>query len=118
MRPARDHEGLRSHAERVCALPDVDTERRRPPDELARHACRIGNSVLAADRRSEHVVRVQTVDLAGVDTFDGNTKLGLQFETVVDRTKFGLNWNAPLPKGGFMLANDVTLSVDLELAQA
>jgi polyisoprenoid-binding protein YceI len=47
----------------------------------------------------------------------GNTKLGLQFETVVDRTQFGLNWNAPLPKGGFMLANDVTLSVDLELLQ-
>jgi polyisoprenoid-binding protein YceI len=47
----------------------------------------------------------------------GNTKLGLQLETVVDRTKFGLNWNAPLPKGGFMLANDVTLTVDLELAQ-
>jgi polyisoprenoid-binding protein YceI len=47
----------------------------------------------------------------------GNTKLGLQFETVVDRTAFGLNWNAPLPKGGFMLANDVTLSVDLELLQ-
>jgi polyisoprenoid-binding protein YceI len=45
----------------------------------------------------------------------GNTKLGLQLETVVDRTKFGLNWNAPLPKGGFMLANDVTLTVDLEL---
>jgi len=48
----------------------------------------------------------------------GNTKLGLQFETVIDRTKFGLNWNAPLPKGGFMLANDVTLSVDLELAKS
>ncbi|HWM10686.1 MAG TPA: YceI family protein [Solirubrobacteraceae bacterium] len=47
----------------------------------------------------------------------GNTKLALQFETVVDRTKFGLNWNAPLPKGGFMLANDVTLAVDLELLQ-
>jgi polyisoprenoid-binding protein YceI len=47
----------------------------------------------------------------------GNIKLGLQFETVVDRTKFGLNWNAPLPKGGYMLANDVTLSVDLELLQ-
>jgi polyisoprenoid-binding protein YceI len=45
----------------------------------------------------------------------GNTKIGLQLETVVDRTKFGLNWNAPLPKGGFMLADDVTLSVDLEL---
>jgi polyisoprenoid-binding protein YceI len=52
-----------------------------------------------------------------IDDPFGNTKLGLQFETVVDRTKFGLNWNAPLPKGGFMLANDVTLSVDLELLQ-
>jgi polyisoprenoid-binding protein YceI len=47
----------------------------------------------------------------------GNTKIGLQLETVVDRTKFGLNWNAPLPRGGFMLANDVTLTVDLELRQ-
>ena len=53
-----------------------------------------------------------------IDDPFGNTKLGLQFETVVNRTKFGLNWNAPLPKGGFMLANDVTLSVDLELLQA
>jgi polyisoprenoid-binding protein YceI len=47
----------------------------------------------------------------------GNTKLGIQLETVVDRTKFGMNWNAPLPKGGFMLADDVTLTVDLELKQ-
>jgi polyisoprenoid-binding protein YceI len=48
----------------------------------------------------------------------GATKIGLQFDTVVDRTQFGLNWNAPLPKGGFMLADDVTLSVDLELRKA
>ena len=32
--------------------------------------------------------------------------------------EYGLNWNAPLPKGGFALANDVKLLVDLELAQA
>jgi polyisoprenoid-binding protein YceI len=48
----------------------------------------------------------------------GNTKLGLQFETVVDRTKFGLNWNAPLPKGGFALADDVKIQVELELIKA
>jgi polyisoprenoid-binding protein YceI len=48
----------------------------------------------------------------------GATRIGLRFETVVDRTRFGLNWNAPLPKGGFMLADDVTLSVDLELRKA
>lgn len=48
----------------------------------------------------------------------GNTKIGLSFETVVDRTQYGLNWNAPLPKGGMALSNEVTLIVELELAKA
>ncbi|MBV9338971.1 MAG: YceI family protein [Solirubrobacterales bacterium] len=46
------------------------------------------------------------------------TKVGLTLETIVDRTEFGLNWNAPLPKGGFAVANDVKLTVELELVQA
>jgi len=46
------------------------------------------------------------------------TKLGLTLETIVDRTEFGLKWNAPLPKGGFAVANDVKLTVELELVQA
>jgi len=47
----------------------------------------------------------------------GNTKIGINLETVIDRTQFGLEWNAPLPKGGYALANDVTLIVELELAK-
>jgi polyisoprenoid-binding protein YceI len=47
----------------------------------------------------------------------GNDKLGVELEATVDRTEFGLNWNAPLPKGGFALDNDVTLSVSLELVK-
>jgi polyisoprenoid-binding protein YceI len=47
----------------------------------------------------------------------GNTRLGMSFATVVDRTRYGLEWNAPLPKGGFALANEVTLIVDLELVR-
>ncbi len=46
------------------------------------------------------------------------TKLGVTLETVIDRTEFGLNWNAPLPKGGFAVANDVKLTVELELVQS
>ena len=45
-------------------------------------------------------------------------KIGVELEAVIDRTLFGLNWNAPLPKGGFALANDVKLVVELELAKA
>jgi polyisoprenoid-binding protein YceI len=45
----------------------------------------------------------------------GNQRIGLELETVVDRREFGLNWNAPLPKGGFALGNDVKLVVRLEL---
>ena len=48
----------------------------------------------------------------------GNERVNVQLETTVDRTEFGLNWNAPLPKGGVALGNDVTLSVDLELKKA
>jgi polyisoprenoid-binding protein YceI len=44
----------------------------------------------------------------------GNTRLGFTLEATIDRTQFGLNWNAPLPKGGPSLANDVVLTVELE----
>lgn len=48
----------------------------------------------------------------------GNPRIGIDVEAKIDRTQFGLNWNAPLPKGGFALADEVTLSVHLELVPA
>ena len=48
----------------------------------------------------------------------GGERIGLALETVVDRREFGLDWNAPLPKGGFALGNDVKLAVALELVRA
>lgn len=48
----------------------------------------------------------------------GGERIGLRLETTVDRREFGLEWNAPLPKGGFALGNDVTLVVALELVRA
>ena len=44
------------------------------------------------------------------ETFGDVEKVGLELEAIVDRTEYGLNWNAPLPKGGFALANEVKLS--------
>ena len=51
-------------------------------------------------------------------TFGDVEKIGIELEAIVDRTEYGLSWNAPLPKGGFALGNDVTLLASLELARA
>ena len=47
----------------------------------------------------------------------GGERLGIDLETKVDRTEFGLKWNAPTPSGGVAVQNEVTLSVHLELAK-
>jgi polyisoprenoid-binding protein YceI len=47
----------------------------------------------------------------------GNDKIGVELEAVVDRREYGLEWNAPLPKGGFAVDNDVSLQVSLELVR-
>jgi polyisoprenoid-binding protein YceI len=47
----------------------------------------------------------------------GGERFGLQLEATVDRTEFGLNWNNPLPSGDPVLADDVTIIVDLQLAK-
>lgn len=45
----------------------------------------------------------------------GNPRTGFTLEALIDRTEFDLTWNAPLPGGGFALADDVRLIVDLQL---
>jgi polyisoprenoid-binding protein YceI len=47
----------------------------------------------------------------------GNDRLGVHLETTVDRTQFGITWNAPLPGGGNILADDVKLTADLSLVR-
>jgi polyisoprenoid-binding protein YceI len=47
----------------------------------------------------------------------GKEVVGIELQTTVDKNDFGLNWNAPLPKGGMALADDVKLTVELELAR-
>jgi polyisoprenoid-binding protein YceI len=47
----------------------------------------------------------------------GGERFGLQLEAKVDRTKFGVNWNNPLPSGDPALANEVTLIADLQLSK-
>ena len=46
----------------------------------------------------------------------GETQIaGLELSAEIDRTQFGMTWNAPLPKGGNILGEKVTLTIHLEL---
>ena len=45
----------------------------------------------------------------------GNPRTTFTLEAAIDRTEFDLKWNIQLPAGGFALANDVRLLVDLQL---
>ena len=49
-----------------------------------------------------------------VDHF-GATRFGLSLSTTVDRTRFDIKWNMPLPNGEPALGNEVTLKADLTL---
>ena len=48
----------------------------------------------------------------------GNERYGLKLETTVDRTEFGILWNADMPNGTKALAEEVTLKADLALVKA
>jgi polyisoprenoid-binding protein YceI len=44
--------------------------------------------------------------------------IGLELQGSIDRTEYGLKWNAPLPGGGFAVGNDVRLHTQLELRRS
>lgn len=48
-----------------------------------------------------------------VANLQGNDSLRLQLTTTVDRTDFGVSWNADLPGGGKALADEVTILAEL-----
>ncbi len=57
--------------------------------------------------------------LVGTETDPwGTERIGVDFETTIDRTDWGLTWNAPLPGGGFLLPDDVTLSASFSAVKA
>jgi len=44
----------------------------------------------------------------------GNARVGFEGEVTVNRKDFGLNWNAALETGGFLVGDDVKISVSLQ----
>lgn len=112
-------ENLQAH----LGSPDFFDTERYPQLRFASNSIRRESEEVVLDGELTIKDRTHAVQARGTitdphETLGGAVKIGLTLETVIDRTQFGLEWNAPLPKGGFALANDVKLTVELELAQA
>lgn len=71
-------------------------------------------------------VKGNAVDVVATGTYTepveglmGETRGAIELATTVDKNALGLTWNAPLPKGGNVLADEVTLNIHVEfVAQA
>jgi polyisoprenoid-binding protein YceI len=113
-----DDENLTAHllspeffdVERHPVLRFESTDIRRDGDDV------VIDGLLTLRGESRPVELVGTITGPLSDPY-GNERVGLELETTIDRTDFGIDWNAELPSGGQVLANDVKLTAQLELVQ-
>jgi polyisoprenoid-binding protein YceI len=48
----------------------------------------------------------------------GNTRVGVSATTKISRKDFGLTWNAALESGGFLVGDEVTITLDVQFVKA
>ncbi len=111
-------ENLNAHLQ----SPDFFDAERYPEIRFTSGPLRLEGGEVVADGELELRGVKQSVQLKGTisgpasDPY-GNERIGLELETKVDRTAFGLNWNMDLPSGGQAVGNEVKLIADLELVK-
>ena len=72
---------------------------------------------LAIRGTSQPVTLTGTIGEQTTDPY-GKERFNLELEGTIDRTRFGIDWNTPLPNGEQALANDVVLAAELFLVEA
>ena len=120
----------------VASSIDTRTEQRdahlRSPDflDVERHPTitfestrveRAGDGLrLVGDLTIRGVTREIVLDVEpggrGMDPW-GNERAGFHATAKLDRTDFGLTWNQALETGGFVVSNEVKISIDVELVR-
>jgi len=98
-----------------------DAERNPQLTFVSKDITRTGNDV-AID--GEITIKGHTEPVAITGTINdpiadphGNERFGLKLEAIVERDKFGVDWNNPLPGGGVALANEVKILANLQLVR-
>jgi polyisoprenoid-binding protein YceI len=65
----------------------------------------------------EVVFKVEGPTAAGKDPW-GNTRIGLEAVTKINRKDFGLTWNSALETGGILVGDEVTITLDVQFVKA
>jgi polyisoprenoid-binding protein YceI len=60
-----------------------------------------------------HPTEVTGTVAAPLTDYAGRERVGLRLTTTIDRTAFGVSWNAPIPSGEPALADDVSIITEL-----
>lgn len=80
-----------------------------------------GNFELVGDLTIKDVTKQVTlkVEFGGVakDPW-GNVKAGFTVNTKINRTDFGLTWNAPIETGGVLVSEEVKIAAEIQLVKA
>jgi polyisoprenoid-binding protein YceI len=113
-----DDETLTGH----LLSPDFFDAERHPELRFEADEIRVDGDRIVVPGRLTLKGETRPVELRGTVTGPvtdpyGNDRLGLELETSIDRTDFGIDWNAELPSGGPVLANEVELTAQLELVK-
>lgn len=80
-----------------------------------------GELKVTGDLTIHGVTRTVTLDVEGPseemkDPW-GNAKIGASASTKIKRKDFGLTWNAALEAGGFLVGDDVSISLDIQFVK-
>src|SRR6266508_6004472 len=98
--------------------PDFFDAERHPEVSFTSTEIRREGERLVVDGELEIRGARKPVRLTGTIAGPVNGRIGINLETTVDRTDFGMSWQMELPSGGIALENEVTLTADLELVEA
>ncbi|TVS23104.1 polyisoprenoid-binding protein [Corynebacterium sanguinis] len=74
-----------------------------------------GNGTVEGDLTIKSITKPVTlnVETYGVETDPfGNERMGFEASTTIDRTDFGIDFQAPLKSGGMLVSNKMTIEID------
>jgi polyisoprenoid-binding protein YceI len=81
-----------------------------------------GETVVSGELTMHGVTRTVTFNVEGPtppakDPW-GNTRIGLSATAKINRKDYGLNWNAALESGGFLVGDEVHISLEVQFIKA